>query len=166
MMKRLVCVLGLGIAVASVAAARLAAETELLETDSGDAVGTIHFADSDYGLLVQPDLKGLSPGLHAVHIHENPDCSDAGEHFDPAGTGQHLGPYAEGHLGDLPNITVEADGSATITVLAPRVLVKDILNRAVIVHKGADRYDSHAHHSHGKGGARMYCGVIREAKNP
>jgi Cu/Zn superoxide dismutase len=29
-----------------------------------------------------------------------------------------------------------------------------------MIHAGADRYDQHAAHAHGKGGMRMYCGVI------
>jgi Cu-Zn family superoxide dismutase len=146
------------------------AATEITDLSNGEPVGTIMFTDTKYGLLVTPELSGLEPGLHAVHVHENPDCGDgndgtpaglAGDHYDPHGTGRHEGPYGEGHLGDLPNITVEADGSATVPVLAPRVAAADIVGRAVVLHRGADRYDRHSHHSHGKGGARMYCGVIR-----
>jgi Cu-Zn family superoxide dismutase len=159
-LARIAC-FGLGLSAAAAIASLHTATSELAETSSGDKIGTIQFTDSKYGLRVIPELKGLSPGLHAVHIHENPDCNDAGDHFDPGKTGKHEGPYGEGHLGDLPNITVEADGSATIEVLAPRVLAEDVVNRAVIIHEGADRYDLHSSHTHGKGGLRMYCGVIR-----
>ena len=146
------------------------AATEVVDLTSGEAVGTIMFTDTDHGLLVTPELAGLEPGLHAMHVHENPDCGDgedatpagrAGDHFDPDNTGRHEGPYGDGHLGDLPNIAVETDGSATVPVLAPRVTAADVVGHAVVLHRGADRYDRHSHHSHGKGGARMYCGVIR-----
>ena len=85
--------------------------------------------------LVKPDLTGLEAGPHGVHVHENPDCSPsksggmampagaAGGHFDPEKTGRHGGPYGDGHLGDLPNIFVEQDGTAKIAVLAPRLRV-------------------------------------------
>jgi superoxide dismutase, Cu-Zn family len=44
--------------------------------------------------------------------------------------------------------------------LAPRVKVADVRGRALMIHHGADRYQDHAHHHQGMGGARMYCGVI------
>lgn len=137
----------------------------------GDAMpGSIRFVDTRFGLLLEPDLASLVPGLHAAHIHEHGDCGasaageplgNAGDHFDPAATGRHAGPYGNGHLGDLPNLIVEPDGTATLPMLAPRPTVADIRGRALILHAGADRYDEHAMHHHGKGGDRMYCGIIR-----
>jgi len=136
----------------------------------GEAFGTLRFSNSEYGLLIEPDLINLQPGPHALHVHENPSCaagSDgspagaAGNHYDPAGTGIHAGPYGDGHLGDLPNLIVENDGTARVLILAPRVTVADVTGRALIIHAGADRYDTHAAHQHGTGGSRMYCGVIR-----
>jgi len=138
-----------------------------------DSVGTIRFVDSEHGLIVTPALHDLqSRGLHGTHIHTNADCGAtrmgdhkmpggaAGGHYDPEQTERHAGPYGDGHLGDLPNLTVEADGSATTPVLAPRLTVSDLAGRAVMVHAEADRYDDHGDHHHGKGGVRMYCGVI------
>lgn len=136
----------------------------------GTPVGSIVFTDSDYGLLVRPDLANMEPGMHAVHVHQNADCGESGDgipagnaggHYDPANTGKHEGPYGSGHLGDLPNITVEADGTATVEVLAPRVRAQQLSGRAIVVHAGADRYDTHSGHRHGKGGMRMYCGIIQ-----
>jgi superoxide dismutase, Cu-Zn family len=175
----------------------------LTEEGASGSVGKVRLTDTQHGLMVEPRLDGLSPGPHALHVHEHGDCgptfSDngdvvpggaAGGHFDPAGAGRHEGPYGEGHLGDLPNVYVEADGAARIPVLAPRVTVADLRGRSLIVHAGADRYSdepaghggAHAHHgSHGhshhghthshdgapghdhgdpRGGARMYCGII------
>jgi Cu-Zn family superoxide dismutase len=84
----------------------------------------------------------------------------AGDHYDPEGTDRHAGPYGDGHLGDLPNLIVEADGTATIPVLAPRLSVSEIYDRSIMIHAEPDRYDEHETHHHGKGGARIYCGVI------
>jgi superoxide dismutase, Cu-Zn family len=147
----------------------------------GADVGTVFFKDTAYGLLVTPDLHGLSAGAHALHLHEFPDCSPkqsaegavpggaAGDHYDPAHRKVHRGPYADGHLGDLPNIIVEADGTSSIPVVAPRLKVADVRGRAVMLHAGADRYtEADVKHQHpaqpsapgaSKGGARMYCGV-------
>lgn len=139
---------------------------------AGETLGRVRFEDGRFGLLVTPDLEGLTAGPHAAHVHENPDCAPggpdgkpmpagaAGGHYDPEGTGRHEGPYGEGHLGDLPNLIVEKDGTATIPVLAPRVKVEDIRGRSLMIHAAPDRYAGHGHHMHGKGGMRMYCGVI------
>lgn len=139
----------------------------------GKDTGRIELEDSRYGLVIKPDLSGLAPGLHGRHVHENPNCGPAnkegevvpagaaGGHYDPENTNRHAGPYGDGHLGDLPNLTVERDGTVSIPVLAPRVEIADIQGRAVMIHAGADRYTGHAQHSHGKGGARMYCWVVR-----
>lgn len=136
----------------------------------GKTYGIVSFEDSPYGLVIQPKLHGLDPGPHAAHVHENPDCSAdengmlagaAGDHYDPGATGVHAGPYADGHLGDLPNLIVEPNGMARLAVLAPRVTVADLRGRSLMIHSGADRYDQYGEHMHGKGGPRMYCGVIK-----
>lgn len=138
------------------------------------AVGEVQLTDSPFGLLITPDLQGLTPGPYAMHIHENPSCSSsaangdvilagaAGGHFDPQETGRHEGPYGHGHLGDLPVLVAEKDGRAVIPVLAPRVRIADVRGRALMIHAGADRYAVHAAHPHGKGGARLYCGIFDE----
>ena len=141
----------------------------------GESVGFVMFSDIEHGLLVTPALHDLEPpGLHGAHIHTHADCGTAskhghmtmgaaaGGHYDPHDTGRHGGPYGQGHLGDLPNLVVEGDGSATIPVLAPRLRVADLAGRSIMIHAGADHYQNHAasKHGHGKGGVRMYCGVI------
>lgn len=145
------------------------AVVRLLPVHGNRSVGTITFTDTEYGMLIIPDLTGLEPGLHAAHVHENGDCRDspdgtslgaAGDHYDPGRTGRHAGPYGDGHLGDLPNLVVEVDRRGVMPVLAPRVRAVDIRGRALILHAGADRYDAHATHSHGTGGDRAYCGII------
>ena len=86
----------------------------------GETIGSVKAIDSDYGLLLVPNLIGLSPGLHGFHVHQNPDCGPAekegemvaglaaGGHYDPGNTGAHKGPYdATGHLGDLPALYFE-----------------------------------------------------------
>lgn len=135
------------------------------------AIGTVTLMDSRYGLVLKPKLSGLEPGLHGFHVHQNPSCDAAekdgntvpglaaGGHYDPANSGFHAGPYGDGHLGDLPPLHVDADGSAALPVLAPRLAVADVRGRALMIHAGGDNYSDQPSKL-GGGGARVACGVI------
>ena len=75
-------------------------------------------------------------------------------------TGHHYGPYnSKGHLGDLPALYINADGSITVPVVAPRLTVKDTLGHSLMIHNGGDNYSDDPKLL-GGGGARMVCGVI------
>jgi Cu-Zn family superoxide dismutase len=138
---------------------------------SGTGIGHLLLRDTSRGLWIVTRLRDLPPGEHGLHVHENPDCGPAekegttvaglaaGGHFDPAGTGFHAGPLGEGHLGDLPRITVAADGSAEQTLLAPRLRLEAIRGRSVILHAGGDNYRDQPEPL-GGGGARIACGLI------
>ncbi len=141
-----------------------------------ETVGTVTISESPYGLVFSPQLKGLAPGAHGFHVHENPSCDpaekdgkpiaagSAGEHFDPAKTGKHGFPWGEGHLGDLPAMYVDSNGSATNPVLAPRIKkLSEISDRALMVHMGGDNH-SDSPKPAGGGGARVACGVISQAQ--
>jgi Cu-Zn family superoxide dismutase len=142
------------------------------EQGAGKNIGTITAADTNYGLILTPQLSGLPPGVHGFHVHQNPDCSAAaqggkpgaalaaGGHFDPLKTDMHEGPYGKGHLGDLPVLYVNADGSASLPVLAPRLKVKDLKGRSLMIHAGGDNY-SDIPAKLGGGGSRIACGVIK-----
>ena len=132
----------------------------------GASVGSVVISENNHGLLFTPQLTGLKTEVHGFHVHVNPSCDQngmaAGGHFDPQNTGKHLGPYNDnGHLGDLPALTVNADGSATLPVLAPRIMhISDIKGHALMIHEGGDNY-SDTPAKLGGGGARMVCGVIK-----
>lgn len=137
----------------------------------GTTVGTISAIETPYGVLLTPELSGLSPGLHGFHLHQNPDCAPkeqdgkqvaalaAGGHYDPAQTGRHEGPYGNGHLGDLPALFVTSDGTATYPVLAPRLKLSDLKGHALMLHAGGDNHADQPRKL-GGGGARIACGVI------
>lgn len=142
------------------------------DTGPGAAIGTVTITQTHYGLLFTPDLTQLPPGVHGFHIHEHPNCAPgehdhtqsaafaAGGHFDPKKTGKHEGPYGNGHLGDLPVLYVDDQGVAQIPTLAPRLThLKQIKNRALMIHIGGDNY-SDLPQPLGGGGARMACGLI------
>ncbi|MDX1656087.1 MAG: superoxide dismutase [Cu-Zn] SodC [Candidatus Competibacteraceae bacterium] len=139
----------------------------------GESIGTVTLRDTDMGMLIIPDLQGLEPaGAHGFHVHQNPDCGPAikdgemtagvaaGGHYDPEDSGVHMGPYqTDGHLGDLPALIVDEDGSATVHLLAPRLQVEELMGRSIIIHQGGDNYRDEPK-SLGGGGARIACAVV------
>ncbi|HEM8300257.1 TPA: superoxide dismutase family protein [Providencia stuartii] len=174
-MKFKMCLLaGLLTAFAANAAETTVVLKEATPQGEGKAIGEVVISETDYGLLFTSKLAGLEAGIHGFHLHENPSCEPAekdgksvpalkaGGHMDPAKTGVHKGPYDNtGHLGDLPGLVVDAKGNADYAVLAPRLkTLKEIENRALMVHAGGDNYSDHPE-ALGGGGARMACGVIK-----
>lgn len=163
-----------GLAANTAMAAELRAQMQrATPTGPGEAVGTLTIADSPAGAIVKTALKGLPAGPHGFHVHENGSCAPttpsggqpvaaggAGGHFDPQKTGKHEGPQGAGHAGDLPVLTVAADGTADVTLTAPHL--KDaaaLRGKAVIIHAGGDNYSDQPAPL-GGGGARIACGVL------
>ncbi len=124
--------------------------------------GTITFKDSPGGLLINPRLHDLPPGPHGFHIHQNASCRSkgmaAGSHLDPKQTNTHLGPYEQGHLGDLPVMYVNADGEARSSLIAPHLSLEAIKGHSIIIHASGDNYTNTP--PMGGGGPRIACGVI------
>lgn len=137
-----------------------------------ESIGTVEISETDHGLLFTPDLTSLPAGVHGFHVHENGSCDAAekdgkmvpaqaaGGHYDPQDTGKHDGPYGDGHLGDLPALYVNEDGTADYPVLAPRIKKLDeIKDKALMIHAGGDNHADEPEPL-GGGGARVACGVI------
>jgi Cu-Zn family superoxide dismutase len=144
----------------------------------GSEIGTLTLSDSRGGLRIVPNLKGLPPGQRGFHVHENPNCGPgmkdgkmqaglaAGGHYDPNATGKHVGPTGSGgHAGDLPVLTVAADGTATETVHALRLSVSSVRGRAIVIHEGGDNFSDQPKPL-GGGGARIACGVVSAGEAP
>lgn len=159
----------------ALATASASAEISLNIVDEkgvGVEIGNIAIADSKYGLVLTPTLRGLPAGLHGFHIHQNPSCDAkekdgklvpalaAGGHFDPASANKHGEPWGEGHLGDLPPLYVDSAGNAVHPVLAPRLKVADLAGRSIMIHAGGDNHSDHPALL-GGGGMRVACGVIK-----
>jgi Cu-Zn family superoxide dismutase len=173
MKKLIIAMLGLLVAGAPVQAEELVVTMHLIDsTGIGKSIGTVTATSNPSGTVLAPNLKGLTPGLHGFHVHQNPDCGPgvkdgkkvpglaAGGHFDPAGTGRHEGPYGNGHLGDLPALYVDENGNANHPVLAPRLKPSDLKGRSLMIHAGGDNYSDDPKKL-GGGGARMACGVVK-----
>jgi superoxide dismutase, Cu-Zn family len=140
-----------------------------LKDGNGKTVGTAMLREESGGVVVELQVKGLSPGLHAVHVHavgkcEAPAFTSAGGHFNPAQK-KHGFKSAEGpHAGDLPNMLVTKDGSGRYQVLTDAIRLKsgetsvfDSDGSALVIHVGVDDYTTDPT---GNAGDRAACGVI------
>ena len=172
MNRFVIAVLGLLVAGAAVQAEELIVPMHLTDSAGiGKSIGHVKAASNSFGVVFTPDLKGLTPGLHGFHVHQNPDCGPgekggkkvpglaAGGHYDPTGAGEHKGPYQDGHLGDLPALHVDAEGNASHPILAPRLRLSDLKGRSLMIHAGGDNYSDNPEKL-GGGGARVACGVV------
>ena len=144
--------------------------TVTLDSKSGStAKGSAVFNEEDGTVSMTAVFEGLEPGMHAIHIHENADCSaddgtSAGGHWNPTKE-QHgkWGDSAGYHKGDIGNFEADENGNGTITITTDEWCIgcddsmKDILGKGLIVHQGADDFTSQPS---GDAGARVSCGGI------
>ena len=143
-----------------------------LRNASGQTVGTAALTEVSGGVRIVLEMRGLPPGAKGVHIHEVGRCeppgfTSSGGHFNPEGK-QHgaLNPQGS-HAGDLPNITIGANGSGRLETMTTQVTLsqgpRSILGdtpRALVVHAAPDDFKTDPT---GNSGARIACGVIVKA---
>ena len=135
-------------------------------SDSG-VTGMAIFTQNGDQITFTVEIQNATPGLHAVHIHENGDCSapdgkSAGGHWNPTDVAH--GKWGEGefHLGDIGNITVGEDGTGSFELTTDLWEIGtgsdiDVVGKGMIVHADADDFVSQPS---GNAGARIGCGVI------
>jgi superoxide dismutase, Cu-Zn family len=170
---KVVCAIFVGLAIPAYADSTTVTINAIDANGVGKQIGTIELVDTKDGLRITPQLSELPLGDHGFHVHVNPNCGPgngpngqpaagmaAGSHYDPANTGKHLGPEGEGHKGDMPVLTVDANGKAAKAVTAPHLTVADVKGRSIMVHGGGDNYSDQPAPL-GGGGARIACGVAK-----
>lgn len=136
----------------------------------GQTRGKAMLSQGKDGIHVELKAVGLPAGIHAVHLHTigtctGPDFTSAGGHWNPAKKQHGHDNPAGAHLGDLPNITVAADGTGTLKAVVTGATLKgsadallDADGGAVVVHAAADDYKTDPT---GNAGARLACGVVK-----
>ncbi|MBI2104066.1 MAG: superoxide dismutase family protein [Candidatus Omnitrophica bacterium] len=136
-------------------------------TKEPGVLGTVTLQDTPDGVAVTVQLAGAPPGQHAVHIHQYGDCARGGEaaggHFNPEKTPHGFVPkdgVTSAHPGDMGNIDVGKDGSGSLTVTLPGVILGSgpfsVGGRSIVVHERADDFSQPT----GNAGGRIGCGVI------
>ncbi len=130
-------------------------------------IGQVYLRPVESGVQVYGKLMGLTPNKTvSLHIHETGSCANmgqaAGGHFNPDNNPHSNPDDMNGHAGDLPNLTANEDGVATINYVSKKITAtptgKYSVNRlAFIVHDGVDDYISQPA---GNAGKRIACGII------
>lgn len=173
-MKSTALVLG-GLLLGTLAYGQAGAQTAKAELRNakGEMVGSVTLTQEVDGVRVSVEVSKLPPGFHGFHIHAVGKCdpldfTSAAGHFNPAGQNH------PGHAGDLPNLLVKADGSASMTLRTDRFKVADLFDAdgsAFIIHAKpdnhanipTDRYQPAPDASTlatGDAGGRIACGII------
>ena len=117
-------------------------------------------------MVLQINVPSKANESVAVHIHEHGMCgnggADAHGHWNPTGTAH--GKWGEGeyHAGDIGNISLDAEGNGTLTLITEHWSIggeesTNIIDKGIIVHSGIDDYTSQPS---GNAGPRIGCGVI------
>ncbi|CEO98172.1 Superoxide dismutase [Cu-Zn] [Plasmodiophora brassicae] len=115
-------------------------------------------------------IEGLTPGQHGFHVHEHGDttqgCASTGGHYNPFGKTHGAPADTERHVGDLGNITANAEGVAVVDIVDRQLSLTgqySIVGRAFVVHEGVDDLGKGGHElskTTGNAGGRVACGVI------
>lgn len=144
----------------------------MISSASGSTLsGEATFVDNgDGSVTFNLNVTGAAPGVHALHLHQNGDCSaddatSAGGHWNPAETdhGKRM-ESAAFHAGDIDNMTVSEDSTGSLSMVVKGWSVggadsTNVIGRAVIIHALADDFTSQPS---GAAGARVGCGVVTE----
>jgi Cu-Zn family superoxide dismutase len=152
-----------------------------IRDSNGQLVGAASFQRVADGVEIRARFAGLPPGVHGYHVHavgscDGPSFMTAGDHFNPLTedlTPMRIPqePREHGlrnprghHIGDLPNLVVAEDGTASLTVVAREATLApsetslfDHDGSALVIHANADDEVSDPA---GNSGAAIACGVL------
>ena len=153
----------------SVVGSHEGAARAMVATADGKPRGEATVTDAAQGLRLTYAAQGMEPGTYGVHLHttgkcEGPKFESAGGHWNPMGKQHGRDNPLGAHMGDLPNLTVGADGTGTVEFTIPGATVAggadgllDADGAAFMVHAKPDDYKTDPS---GSSGDRIACGVF------
>lgn len=155
-----------------------------MKNADGQSVGTVEIRQLEHGTLFTVSVENLPAGPRAFHVHETgkcdgPDFKSAGGHYNPTGAKHGYDSAGGPHAGDLPNIHVAKDGTATAEFISTRLTLNatsaspkgsatanngpfpllDGDGSAVMIHAHADD-----HRDMDSAAGRIACGVISASR--
>ena len=136
-----------------------------LVNSAGQSIGSVRMWETPGGVTFRIGASGLPHGIHGIHVHsvgrcDRPGFESAGPHLNPTGARHGFNNPAGPHRGDLPNITVPANGVLQEAISLPGTSFATLLDAdgaALVIHATADDYVTDPS---GNSGARIACGVI------
>ena len=140
-------------------------QSVVLIDGTGKSIGWVEIAPRAGGSYLRVAAEGLAPGDHGIHLHavgrcEGPGFQSAGGHWNPEGRQHgHLNPQGQ-HQGDLPNITVSANGRGTTAFLVSKHDMGDADGTSLVIHAKPDDYKTDPS---GNSGDRIACAVLTAA---
>lgn len=135
--------------------------TIAMVNSAGASTGAVQVEMRSGGANLRIAVQGLPPGEHGLHLHavgrcDPPGFLTAGDHWNPENRRHgHLNPQGP-HLGDLPNLTVSANGHGAINFRIAG-LINDADGTALVVHANPDDYQTDPS---GNSGDRIACAVL------
>ena len=141
---------------------------QINSANESSVYGEAKFVQMNSKVTINVEVKGLSYGLHAIHIHEFGDCSSfdaksAGGHWNPNNKKHGEWGSESHHKGDIANLIADSSGNSSLKFetdlwcLGCKDESNNILGKSIIIHQGLD--DFHSQPS-GNAGKRIGCGII------
>lgn len=142
---------------------------KILAKSKTETQGTAQFTQKGKMVVMDLNVYKLSPGIHAVHIHEKGDCSSpdgmsAGGHWNPTSHKHGKWDMGEHHMGDIGNLVADKDGVARLEFKTDKWCLdckdetKNIIGKSIVIHAKAD--DFHTQPT-GDAGGRVGCIEIK-----
>lgn len=140
----------------------------------GQVVGRATFYPVPVGVAVSFEGSRLPPGPRGFHIHEHGVCdatdgfASAGGHWSPIDREHGLENPEGPHVGDMPNLVVDPDGTADLYFVLPGATLRPEGARSLltgdgtslVIHGGEDDLETDPD---GRAGPRIACGVVEAA---
>jgi Cu-Zn family superoxide dismutase len=134
----------------------------------GSAAGLATVTSSHQAVRLRLTVSHIPPGIHGVHIHSIGSCrsagfTSAGSHLNPEGHLHGRNNPSGSHMGDLPNVTVNAAGSGDLTITmagTPASVLEALFDAdgaSIVIHASQD--DERTDPS-GNSGVRIACGTF------